>query len=258
VSESVWKLRATVTHDSNFVMSIDSVYYRDAGRFDLARKVSAAARRSTLAALRNVFVPTEKTTILDIGASDEEGPETNMLEQQYPWPASITAAGLGNGVEFGKRYPQSRYVRIEAGKPLPFPDKAFDIVWSNAVLEHLGGSKERAEFITEVTRVGNGAFIVVPNRWFPIEHHTAIPFLHWNAALFRRCLRRTRLNHWADPRQIEFLSKRMLREEWSGAEPVEIFYTGLWLGPFSSNLALVAGRRGCKPWLKAFRKEQLA
>ena len=226
-----------------FMMSVDSIYYRDAGRFDLARKISAAARRSTFAAFTNAFSPTETTKILDIGASDEEGPETNMLEQLYPWPASITAAGLGNGDEFCKRYPQSRYVRIETGKPLPFPDRAFDIVWSNAVLEHVGGSEQRTAFISEVTRVGIGTFIIVPNRWFPIEHHTAIPFLHWNAALFRRCLRRTRLDHWADPRQMEFLSKRLLGNEWSAAEPAEIIYTGLWLGPFSSNLAVIAGKR---------------
>jgi len=224
-------------------MSIDSIYYRDAGRFDLARRLAAAARRSTFAAFMDAFRPTEQMTILDIGASDEEGPETNMLEQRYPWPASITAAGLGNGLEFGKRYPQSRYVRIEAGKPLPFPDKAFDIIWSNAVLEHLGGPKERAEFTAEVARVGRGAFIVVPNRWFPIEHHTAIPFLHWNAALFRRCLRRTRLNHWADPRNLDLLSKKILLRELPLELNPTVKYCGIIMGSLSSNIAVTIGNR---------------
>jgi hypothetical protein len=59
--------------------SVDAIYYRDAGRFSMAREISARAR----AAMYRLFVrelqPTPNTTILDLGVSDEEGPETNML-----------------------------------------------------------------------------------------------------------------------------------------------------------------------------------
>ena len=88
--------------------------------------------------------------------------------------------------------------------------------------------------------VSQSVFITVPNRWFPVEHHTGIPLLHWNADLFRSFLRGTPLRHWADLPNMDFLSRRMLLEEWPAMEPVDVFYTGLRLGPFSSNLALVA------------------
>jgi SAM-dependent methyltransferase len=215
---------------------VDSIYYRDAGRFGLVRRISAGARRRTFYKLMEDLQPTASTTILDIGTSDDEGLETNMLEQLYPWRESITAAGLGAGKEFRRRYPNTRYVQLEPGEPLPFEDKSFDIVFSNAVLEHVGGQAERAEFIKEAARVSHHLFFIVPNRWFPIEHHTAIPFLHWNSALFRRALENGAMAFWSDPRNLEFLSRRFVINEWPLTVQPEIIYSGLWLGPFSSNL----------------------
>lgn len=220
--------------------SVDAIYYRDAGSLAGARGISARAR----AAMYGLFVrelrPTAATTILDVGVSDEEGPETNMLEKQHPWPGKIVCAGLGDGRELRKSYPGLSYVRIDGSKALPFDDKAFDVGWSNAVLEHVGGSEQRAAFLRELIRVSRSIFITVPNRWFPVEHHTGIPFLHWNSGLFRSLLRGTRLGHWADPANMDFLSRGMLLDEWPADTPVDVFYTGLHLGPFSSNLALVS------------------
>ena len=184
--------------------------------------------------------PTASTAILDVGVSDEEGPETNMLEKRHPWPERIVCAGLGDGRKLRSSYPGLSYVKIDGSRGLPFHDKAFDVGWSNAVLEHVGGREQRAQFLRELMRVSRSIFITVPNRWFPIEHHTGIPFLHWNAALFRSSLRATPLNHWADPGNVDFLSRRVLLDEWPAAESAEVYYTGLRLGPFSSNLALVA------------------
>jgi SAM-dependent methyltransferase len=215
---------------------VDAIYYRDAGRFAFARRISAAARRATFSKLMEDFQPTASTTILDIGTSDDEGLETNMLEQLYPWGGSITAAGLGTGEQFCRRYPDTRYVELEPGRPLPFKDKSFDIVFSNAVLEHVGGQAERAEFIKEAARVSHHLFLIVPNRWFPIEHHTAIPFMHWNSALFRRALKNGGRAFWSNPRNMEFLSRRLLLKEWPLTSRPEIIYSGLWIGPFSSNL----------------------
>lgn len=220
--------------------SVDSIYYRDAGSMIGARGISARARAAMYALFVRELRPTASTTILDVGVSDEEGPETNMLEKQHPWPGNIVCGGLGDGRELRKSYPGLSYVKIDGSRGLPFHDKAFDIGWSNAVLEHVGGRDQRAEFLRELVRVSRSIFITVPNRWFPVEHHTGIPFLHWNAGLFRSSLRATPLRHWAEAGNMDFLSKRILLKEWPGDGPVDVYYTGLRLGPFSSNLALVA------------------
>ena len=82
--------------------------------------------------------PGRDDTILDVGVSDVVNDAANMLERKYPHPERITAAGLGEGDAFRAAYPKVTYRRIEANRPLPFADKAFDIAVSNAVLEHVG------------------------------------------------------------------------------------------------------------------------
>ena len=76
-------------------------------------------------------------------------------------------------------FPKVTYRQIEANRPLPFADKAFDIAVSNAVLEHVGSVPHQAAFVRELSRVAKRVFISVPNRYFPVEHHTAIPLLHF-------------------------------------------------------------------------------
>lgn len=220
--------------------SVDSIYYRDAGSLAGARGISARARAAMYALFVRELRPTAETTILDVGVSDEEGPETNMLEKQHPWPHKITCAGLGDGRALCAAYPGLSYVRIDGSRGLPFRDRAFDIAASNAVLEHVGGREQRRDFLRELIRVSRAVFITVPNRWFPIEHHTGIPLLHWNAALFRASLRRTSLRHWSDTCNMDFLSRGTLLDEWPGDENVAVHYAGLRIGPFTSNLALVA------------------
>ena len=69
---------------------------------------------------------------------------------------------------------------------MPFADKAFDIAVSNAVLEHVGAEQHQAAFVRELSRVARRVFISVPNRYFPVEHHTAIPLLHFWKRGFER------------------------------------------------------------------------
>ena len=66
------------------------------------------------------------------------------------------------------------------GRELPFPDRAFDLGFSNAVVEHVGGGREeQRRFVHELCRVAERVFVTTPNRFFPIEVHTLVPFAHW-------------------------------------------------------------------------------
>ena len=64
----------------------------------------------------------------------------NFFEARYPWPERITALGLQDGEGFRARYPGIRYVQGDACA-LPFGDGEFDVVFSNAVIEHVGGAR---------------------------------------------------------------------------------------------------------------------
>jgi 2-polyprenyl-3-methyl-5-hydroxy-6-metoxy-1,4-benzoquinol methylase len=65
---------------------------------------------------------------------------------------------------------------------LPFPDKSFDLVLSNAVIEHVGGVEEQRRFLAEHLRVAHHFILTTPNRWFFMETHTKALLRHWSPA----------------------------------------------------------------------------
>jgi SAM-dependent methyltransferase len=222
--------------------NIDAIYYRDGVNNGLAMRALLTARRRMFALFMQKMAPDATTTILDIGVSDDENEGANFLEKLYPWPENITCAGLGDGKAVSDAYPVSRFINIQPGQPLPFPDGHFDIAYSNAVIEHVGGPEQRQRFIAEHLRVARRAFIAFPNRWFPVEHHTNLPLLHFAPRVFRKLLAGTRYDHWVHVRNMDFLDGATVTREWPTElpKPEAIMTTGLPLGPFSSNVAVIA------------------
>src|ERR1039457_6636717 len=74
------------------------------------------------------------------------------------------------------------------GRLLPFRDGAFDVVFSNSAIEHVGGRASQESFAREAARVGRGYWIQTPNRWFPVEQHLLTPFVHWLPKRWQRAV----------------------------------------------------------------------
>jgi SAM-dependent methyltransferase len=150
----------------------------------LADAISLRSRMRKLELFMDVLRPTVETTVLDVGADElafgeGDGCATlNFFEEHYPWPERITALGLQDGSAFRARYPHIPYVQGDACA-LPFGDGEFDIVFSNAVIEHVGGRERQRLLVSEALRVGRRVFVTTPNRRFPIEVHTRLPLVHW-------------------------------------------------------------------------------
>lgn len=222
--------------------NIDTIYYKNSLNNSISLAVLIHARERMFRDFMSHAAPHENTKIVDIGVSDEENEGSNFLEKLYPWPENITCAGIGNGQDIQTAFPKSRFVHIEPDKALPFANHQFDIAYSNAVLEHVGGAAQRMRFIQECLRVAQKVFIFVPNRWFPVEHHTNIPLLHYYPALFRSLTKQTTLSFWSDPMNMDFIGKNELEKAIAdaGGQIETCRYTGIALGPLSSNiLALV-------------------
>ena len=153
----------------------------------LVDAVSLRSRRRKLRLFLDELRPTEATTVLDVGADEvgfgadggQSGCGThNFFEELYPWRHRITALGLHDGAGFHRSYPTIEYVQGD-GCALPFEDATFDVVFSNAVIEHVGNVERQRLFVNEALRVGRRVFLTTPNRWFPLEVHTRLPFVHW-------------------------------------------------------------------------------
>lgn len=102
------------------------------------------------------------------------------------------------------------------GTALPFPDKAFDLVFSNSVIEHLGSPEAMQRFAAEVCRTGRRYFIQTPDAASPVEPHLYTPFLHWLPRRWQRALA-PRFSLWsllsaASADQREFYIRHFLEE----------------------------------------------
>lgn len=60
-----------------------------------------------------------------------------------------------------------------------FKDKEFDVVFSNSVIEHVGGWGNQQKMAKEIQRVGKHYFVQTPNYYFPIEPHFLLPIFQF-------------------------------------------------------------------------------
>jgi len=222
------------------VNQIDGQYYAVATPGSIPEKIAAMARDKIYADFLRLCSPSASDRILDVGVSDVVGDAANVLERRYSPQDKIMAVGLGLGDTFKVSFPQIQYRQILANEALPFEDGSFDIVTSNAVLEHVGSSENQRFFMSELARVGGSVFVTVPHRYFPIEHHTAVPFLHWFDPSFTLACRLFGKEKWTAPENLILMSERRLRDVCPARTAVEIGRTGFMLGPWSSNLYLFA------------------
>jgi hypothetical protein len=145
----------------------------------LAERAGSASREDKWRLYERVFPARKGERILDIGASHWVNvPRENWFLQRYPYPEQVTAVVLSQGDAVAAAFPGVHVVEAD-GRDLPFRDREFDVVHSNAVVEHVGPRDEQKRFVAELTRVAASGFVTTPNRWFPIESHSRLPVVHW-------------------------------------------------------------------------------
>lgn len=97
---------------------------------------------------------------------------------------------------------------VADGCQLPFADKSIDVVFSNAVVEHVTAADQR-RMANEIMRVGKSWFVTTPNFWCPMELHRKLPFFHFLPNNVQRALDR-RFSLIPHGEVIELLSARNL------------------------------------------------
>ena len=148
----------------------------------VASRVSMRSRERKLRLFLDLLQPGPETTVVDVGVTDAafgSGSTDNFFEALYPWPEQVTGVGRTELDRFAAAFPQVRAVRAD-GRDLPFADAEFDLGFSNAVVEHVAGGRDgQRQFVHELCRVAGRVFVTTPNRRFPLEVHTLLPFVHW-------------------------------------------------------------------------------
>lgn len=65
------------------------------------------------------------------------------------------------------------------GRRLDFADQSYEVVYSNSVIEHVGGLEDQAAFAREIRRVGKKIWVQTPAFECPVEPHYLGLFVHW-------------------------------------------------------------------------------
>jgi len=212
-------------------MRIHAVYGRLLRPFRRRRMRRFAASFGELSRLR----------VIDVGGSAfnwrllASAPRLVLVNLAVPPAGGETVAGAAFVVGDGTR--------------LGFADGAFDVAFSNSVIEHLGTPERQLAFARELRRVARGLWVQTPARSFPFEPHLLAPCVHWlPRGVQRRLLRRFTPWGWLarpSPERIErhlaetrLLSGREMRGLFPDCEIRRERFCGL-------TKAWVAVRRPC-------------
>lgn len=148
--------------------------------------MSMFTRFSTISRLRKLELfkesmkPAAQDKVLDLGAQVSGGPTDVQFIDWYLWKENVTGVNISQDHvdAIKRRYPLVN-AEVADARRLPWPDKYFDIVFSNAVIEHVGGYADQEQMAAEIMRVGKRWFVTTPNRSYPFEFHTRLPFVTW-------------------------------------------------------------------------------
>lgn len=116
----------------------------------------------------DTFRPNRTDSLLDVGGSPGIGDEFSALHSYFD---DVSLLNI-------RKVDHPKAILGDACE-IPLADKSIDWVFSNALIEHVGNHSRQQRMADEVRRVSRkGYFIATPNRLFPIDPHTYIPFLH--------------------------------------------------------------------------------
>ncbi len=152
--------------------------------------------------------PSPRSLVADFGVSGHRGhPAHYFFEMLYPYRDRLTV--LGRESEGARWYPERlpglTFLECDL-RAIPLPDRHFDAGICSAVVEHAGTREQQEALVREVCRVTKCVMFTTPNKRFPVELHTFVPFLHWLPDPgYRSTLRLLGLGYFAEVENLNLL-----------------------------------------------------
>ncbi|HEX6870693.1 MAG TPA: class I SAM-dependent methyltransferase [Micromonosporaceae bacterium] len=139
------------------------------------------------------------------------------LVETFPDLAELSVIDLGGSVESWRRAPVRprrvhvvnleeqpgevpEWAEVDYGDACALPDRItsrrYDLVFSNSVIEHVGGHERRVRFAEAVRGLADRYWVQTPYRYFPVEPHYLAPGMQFTpTALRHRIAYRWPLSH---------------------------------------------------------------
>ena len=152
-------------------------------------------------------------SILDIGSTSDVSTSSNAFLNFFNSPKIVSVSDQEITNQTRNKFPHVNFI-YGNGLNLSIESSSFDLVFSNAVLEHVGGVKNISKFIHESVRVAcKDVILITPNRWFPLETHTKLFFVHWlPQRYFRKLLTKIGMGFFAQEENLNLLSVKILEK----------------------------------------------
>jgi ubiquinone/menaquinone biosynthesis C-methylase UbiE len=159
--------------------------------------------------------PQRGDSMLDVGGGAGITGEFSAL---YRYFGEVHVVNLCAQSLDGEQFGNVRFV-IADGCSLPFRDRSFDWVFSNAVIEHVGGPERQKQFAGEIQRVARrGYFVATPNKHFPVDPHTLLPFYQFLSPQMQKKVCRFSPGYFRQYEPLDLLSSRDLRNLFPGSD----------------------------------------
>lgn len=172
-------------------------------------------RKNRFKVFREKMMLQDDTTLLDVG-----GYAGTWMEYNFNFP--ITIINLDPAILNSKCPSNFEFKVMDATNLHEFSDNAFDVGYSNSVIEHVYSWENQKKFAAEIRRVSKSYWVQTPARSFFIEPHYLTPFVHWlSKAMQKKLLRFTLWGFLTKPdkkkindivEEIRLLSYREVKE----------------------------------------------
>ena len=152
--------------------------------------------------------------IIDIGTTPSLEEEQNIFLEKAKENPNITCFSNQDCKILRKKYENIESILIGDGKNTKLDDNSFDIAHSNATIEHVGSFDNQVSFVRELVRISKeSVFIQTPNRFYPMDFHTILPFFHWlPKKIHRKILKYFKLEFYSDEKNLNLLSINDLKK----------------------------------------------
>ena len=224
------------------MVSNNKVYWKKVPLLDsFFKKKLLENREKILKIFHNKINYNNEMSFLDVGTTSNTEKNHNLILQKISNNKNITCLSNQDCSFLKNQYPNIKNFIIGDGCNNQLKDNTFDIVYSNATIEHVGSHNNQKLFISECVRVAKKSiFITTPNRYFPLDFHTKIPLIHFLPKIIhRKILNLFGHSFFAKEENLNLLSKKDLIDHCEKLKIKNYKIISYKIYHFTSNLILI-------------------
>ena len=153
-------------------------------------------------------------SVIDIGSTPSIDKEQNTFLENTKDNKFITCLSNQDCKILQKKYKNIKNVIIGDARNTMLENDSFEIAHSNATIEHVGSFENQITFVKELLRISKeSVFIQTPNRLYPIDFHTILPFIHWlPKKIHRKILKFFKKDFYSKEENLNLLTIKELKK----------------------------------------------